>query len=54
MKETSDFRIQHDVKHSGYFGIVRLALSTLKAAVLRSMTMLTTEAIAFSLTLYTG
>jgi small-conductance mechanosensitive channel len=54
MKETSDFRIQHNVKHSGRFGIVRLALSTLKAAVLRSMTILTTEAIAFSLTLYTG
>ncbi|KAL1881044.1 hypothetical protein Plec18167_003586 [Paecilomyces lecythidis] len=54
MKETSDFRIQYEVKHSGRFGIVRLALSTLKAAVLRSMTMLTTEAIAFSLTLYTG
>ncbi|KAJ9500872.1 hypothetical protein H2202_003430 [Exophiala xenobiotica] len=55
MKETSDVRIQHSAaKHSGRFGIVALALSTLKAAVLRSMTILTTEAIAFSLTLYTG
>lgn len=54
MKETSDFRIQHSAKHSGRFGIVQLALSTLKAAVLRSMAMLTTETIAFSLTLYTG
>ena len=54
MKETSDIRIQHVAQHSGRFGIVQLALSTLKAAVLRSMTMLTTEAIAFSLTLYTG
>jgi MFS family permease len=54
MKETADFRIQHTGKHSGRFGIARLALSTLKAAVLRSMTMLTTEAIALSLALYTG
>ncbi|KAK5287360.1 hypothetical protein LTR43_010194 [Exophiala xenobiotica] len=55
MKETSDFRIQHSAaKHSGRFGILALALSTLKAAVLRSMSILTTEAIAFSLTLYTG
>ena len=54
MKETADFRIQHTAKHSGCFGKVQLALSTLKAAVLRSMTMLTTEAIALSLTLYTG
>ena len=54
MKETSDIRIQHIAKHSGRLGTVQLALSTLKAAVLRSLTMLTTEAIAFSLTLYTG
>lgn len=54
MKETSDFRIQHSVKHSGRFGTPKLALSTLKAAVLRSMSILTTETIAFSLTLYTG
>jgi hypothetical protein len=55
MKETSDVRIQHSAaNHSGRFGIVALALSTLKAAVLRSMAILTTEAIAFSLTLYTG
>lgn len=54
MKETSDFRIPQSAKHSGHFGIVQLALSTLKAAVLRPITMLTTEAIAFSVTLYTG
>jgi MFS family permease len=54
MKETADFRIQHTSKVSGRFGIVRLALSTLKAAVLRSMTLLAAEAIALSLTLYTG
>jgi hypothetical protein len=54
MKETADFRVQHTTKHSGRFAILRVALSTLKAAVLRSMTMLTTEAIALSLTLYTG
>ncbi|KAK4947623.1 hypothetical protein LTR10_013569 [Elasticomyces elasticus] len=54
MKETSDVRIKHSAEHSGRFGMVKLALSTLKAAVLRSMTILTTEAIAFSLTLYTG
>ena len=54
MKETSDFRIQYEVKYSGRFGIVRLVLSMLKTAVLRSMAILTTEPIAFSLTLYTG
>ncbi|OAP61342.1 hypothetical protein AYL99_03545 [Fonsecaea erecta] len=54
MKETADFRIQRTAKHSGRFGMVQLALSTLKAAVLRSVTMLTTEAIALSVTLYTG
>jgi MFS family permease len=54
MKETADFRIQHTTKNSGRFGTVQLALSTLKAAVLRSLTMLTTEIIALSLTLYTG
>lgn len=57
MKETFDVRIQPSAgKPSGGpgSGMVQLALSTLKAAVLRSMTMLTTEAIAFSLTLYTG
>ncbi|OQU97895.1 hypothetical protein CLAIMM_03763 isoform 2 [Cladophialophora immunda] len=48
-----DWRWTH-AKHPGRFPVVQLALSTLKAAVLRSMTMLTTEAIAFSLTLYTG
>ncbi|QYS94101.1 MFS polyamine transporter [Trichoderma simmonsii] len=54
MKETSDSRIQATTKHSGRFSTVRLALSMLKAAVFRSMAMLTTEAICFSLTLYTG
>ncbi|OQU97896.1 hypothetical protein CLAIMM_03763 isoform 4 [Cladophialophora immunda] len=54
MKETSDVQVPHSAKHPGRFPVVQLALSTLKAAVLRSMTMLTTEAIAFSLTLYTG
>lgn len=54
MKETADFRIQRTDKHSGCFGTVRLALSILKAAVLRSTAMLTTEAIALSLNLYAG
>ncbi|OJJ45978.1 hypothetical protein ASPZODRAFT_67518 [Penicilliopsis zonata CBS 506.65] len=54
MKETSDVQIQPSPKHSGRFGTVRLALSTLKAAVLRSMRILFTETIAFSITLYTG
>jgi MFS family permease len=54
MKETADFRIEHTTKYSGRFATVQLALSTLKAAVLRSLTMLTTEIIALSLTLYTG
>ncbi|KAK4062661.1 uncharacterized protein Triagg1_9779 [Trichoderma aggressivum f. europaeum] len=54
MKETSDSRVQVTANHSGRFSTVRLALSMLKAAVFRSMAMLTTEAIAFSLTLYTG
>ncbi|UKZ78297.1 hypothetical protein TrVFT333_006033 [Trichoderma virens FT-333] len=54
MKETSDSRVRATAKHSGPFSTVRLALSMLKAAVFRSMAMLTTEAIAFSLTLYTG
>lgn len=54
MKETSDSRIRHKVEHSGPFGIVWLTLSTLKAAVFRSVTMLVTEPIAFFVTLYTG
>ncbi|OIW32633.1 MFS general substrate transporter [Coniochaeta ligniaria NRRL 30616] len=55
MKETSDSRVvQAATKRSGRFGTVSLVLSTLNAAVFRSMAMLTTEAIAFSLTLYTG
>ncbi|KAI5455590.1 major facilitator superfamily domain-containing protein [Mariannaea sp. PMI_226] len=54
MKETSDARVPATKKYSGRFSAVQLALSTLKAAVFRSMAMLTTEAIAFSLTLYTG
>lgn len=54
MKETADSRIQHSAIYSGRFAIVRLALLTLKAAVLRSMAMLTTETIAISVTLYTG
>jgi MFS family permease len=54
MKETSDSQIPIGAKHSGRFGTLQLALSTLKAAVGRSVTMLTTEAIAFWLTLYTG
>ncbi|KAL6251685.1 hypothetical protein RBB50_001895 [Rhinocladiella similis] len=54
MKETSDVRIQYTAKYSGRFGIVGLALTTLKVSVLRSMSILTTESIAFSLTLYTG
>lgn len=54
MRETADFRIQRNAKHAGRFGIVQLALSTLKSAVLRSMTILTTEAIALAVTLYTG
>ncbi|KAK6383020.1 hypothetical protein LTS17_003690 [Exophiala oligosperma] len=54
MKETSDVRIQHTTKHSGRFRFVALALSILKVSVLRAMSILFTEAIAFSLTLYTG
>ncbi|QGA18471.1 hypothetical protein EYB26_006156 [Talaromyces marneffei] len=54
MKETSDTRIEHDRKYSGHFGTVKLAFSTLNAAVSRSMRILTTEAIALSITLYTG
>lgn len=54
MKETFDFRTQDSTEKPSHLGIARLALSTLKSAVLRSMTMLTTETIAFSLTLYTG
>lgn len=54
MKETSDIRVEHGAKHSGRFSMVQLALSMLKAAVLRSMAMLTTEPIALSITLYTG
>ncbi|OAA65312.1 Major facilitator superfamily domain, general substrate transporter [Niveomyces insectorum RCEF 264] len=56
MKETSGTRVEATgtANYSGRFRIVRLALSTLKAAVFRSMTMLTTETIAFLLTLYTG
>ena len=54
MKETTDLRAGSVAKHSGRFGIVRLTLSTLKAALFRSMAMLTTEPIALSLTLYTA
>lgn len=54
MRETSDTRIEHGKEYSGRLGIVKLALSTLYAAVSRSMTILTTEAIALSITLYTG
>ncbi|KAH8692076.1 putative MFS polyamine transporter [Talaromyces proteolyticus] len=54
MKETSHFQIERGAKYSGRFGIVQLALSTLKAAVFRSMAILVTEPIALSLTLYTG
>lgn len=54
MKETSDVRVERGAKYSGWSGIVQLTFSTLKAVVLRSMTMLTTEPIALSLTLYTG
>ncbi|KAL4781282.1 major facilitator superfamily domain-containing protein [Aspergillus varians] len=54
MKETADFQVDRGTKYPGCFGIVQLTLSTLKAAVLRSVTMLTTEPIALSLTLYTG
>lgn len=54
MKETSDFQLPPSAQQSGRLGIVHVALSTLKAALLRSMTMLTTEAICFFLTLYTG
>ncbi|KAF3395222.1 Polyamine transporter 4 [Talaromyces pinophilus] len=54
MKETSDTRIEHGKEYSGRLGTVKLALSTLYAAVSRSMTILTTEMIALSITLYTG
>lgn len=54
MKETSDSRIKPSHEHSGPFGVVIVALSTLKAAALRSWSILATESIAFSLTLYTG
>jgi MFS family permease len=54
MKETSDTRIEHDIEYSGHLGTVKLAFSTLNAAVARSMRILTTEAIALSITLYTG
>ncbi len=54
MKETSDSRVQATANYSGSLSTVRLVFSTLKAALFRSMAMLTTEAIAFSLTLYTG
>jgi len=54
MKETADFRIEHSAKRPGRAGSVYLAFSTLKAAVSRSMTMLTTEVIALAVTLYTG
>lgn len=54
MKETSNFQLPPMAKRSGRFGLVRLALSTLKAALVRSLTMLTCEAISFSVTLYTG
>jgi MFS family permease len=54
MKETIEFRVERGAKYSGRFGIVQLALSTLKAAVLRSMAILTTEPIALFVTLYTG
>ena len=54
MKETTDFRVERGAEYSGRFGTVQFALSTLKAAVLRSMAILTSEPIALSLTLYTG
>lgn len=54
MKETSDTLVEHDKKYSGRLGTVKLAFSTLKAAVSRSMAILCTEAIALSITLYTG
>lgn len=54
MKETADPQVQRTAKQSGKFGIIHLALSTLKAALFRSMTMLTTEIIAIAVTLYTG
>ena len=54
MKETTDFRVESGAEYSGRFGTVQFALSTLKAAVLRSMAILTSEPIALSLTLYTG
>jgi MFS family permease len=54
MKETSDSRIEPVAKSSGRFDIVQLALSTLKAALLRSIAMLFTDPIVLSLTLYTG
>ena len=54
MKETTDIRVERGAEYSGRFGIVRLALSTLKAAVFRSKAMLFTEPIALFLTMYTG
>ena len=54
MKETSNVRVERGAKYSGRFGGVQFALSTLKAAVLRSMALLISEPIALSLTLFTG
>jgi hypothetical protein len=54
MKETADFRVSITSQGSGTTGIVRHVLSTLKAAIVRSMTILTTELIAIAVTLYTG
>ncbi|ERS97529.1 hypothetical protein HMPREF1624_05698 [Sporothrix schenckii ATCC 58251] len=57
MKETSTTRVQgggHNNKKKSWLGVAGQAVSLLQAAVVRSTTMLTTEAIAFSITLYTG
>lgn len=54
MRETSDSQVQHRVMPSGHFGVARVAISTLSDAVLRSLTILTTESIAFWITIYTG
>lgn len=55
MKETSTVRVEYDGHNAdSRFGVVGQAATTLKAALVRSTTMLTTEAIAFLITLYTG
>lgn len=55
MRETSGSKIHHSRESSKWFSLRGLAVfSILKAAVFRSLTMLLTEAIAFSITLYTG